>query len=227
MKRTRGVGRIVRRAGRAARLALRPIMLSALVLLLLAAGCEQNVAPNLRLQRERDAARDRARALRDQVEDLAAENRRLREQLGHVTTADGREIDLATLPTTAALEIGRHSGGLDEDGLPGHDVLVVYLHPVDAAGDTLKAAGQFSIRVFDLARPDGQTELYRLDVSAEQARTAFASGLLARHFAFRLPLDPAPTHEQLTLRAEFIETLTGRTFAAQQSLRVVPPPHKD
>ncbi|MBS3820485.1 MAG: hypothetical protein GVY16_04275 [Planctomycetes bacterium] len=193
-----------------------------IVLLLACLGCENAQPEHIRLRKELDLAEQRIEDLTRKVEqqtariDAQAEQIETLQQLGETRVEKCFAVE--------SLEIGRHSGGIDTDKQPGHDAVVVYLKPRDAQGATIKAAGSIRIQLFDLAADEGDRLVGQWAWDVDRAREHYASGMLANHYSFELPLKPRPAHPDLTIRAEFTDYLTGRTFDASKAFTVTLPP---
>ncbi|MFQ6048128.1 MAG: hypothetical protein ACE5K7_02060 [Phycisphaerae bacterium] len=116
------------------------------------------------------------------------------------------------------LEIDALSGGYDADGKGGDDGVEVYLRPVDQDGHAITAAGQIRVELYDLANPDGQHLVGRRSLDPDQARRAWFGRFWTHHYTVKCPwlAGKRPTHRQITIRATFIDYLTGRTLRAQR-----------
>jgi hypothetical protein len=162
------------------------------------------------------------RGLTKQVEALTAENA---DQKKRIQTLSGLgEKRMEKLCTVEKIEIDRRSGGLDTDKKPGHDVIKLFLLPKDASGDTIKAAGEIKIQLFDLAGPEGENLFAEYAYDAEQAAEHFTAGMFAYHYSFDLTWPNPPAHSDLTLRVTFTDYLTGKTHAAQKLVQLKLPP---
>lgn len=162
---------------------------------------------NAQLRRDLDACR----------KELAARETRIRTLLA---LGDRR---LQQLFTVAGIRLGRYTGGLDIDGEPGDEGVRVILRPVDATGSALKAAGDVTIELFDLAaEADRRIGRYRFGV--ETIGEHWSEALGSYHYSFDcLWQGPPPAHESLTIRVEFVDYLTGETFTTQRAVEVSPP----
>jgi len=198
-----------------------PCTFAALVLIT-GGGCLNESATIRALQLEVDALtqeRDRCtQALADR--DAVIESLRRRVDSGSPFS----DIDLDDLFTVDRIELVSQTGGADFDGRPGDDGVIVYVRPLDAHGDFLKASGQFTVQLLDLTQPGAPRALatcvYR---EREELAKAWYSGLLTNHFTFRCafpsPLHPPPPRE-VHVRVVMLDWLTGREFAASRTVQV-------
>ncbi|MGC1275676.1 MAG: hypothetical protein WBC44_18355 [Planctomycetaceae bacterium] len=111
------------------------------------------------------------------------------------------------------------TGGLDEDGRPGDDVLSVVLEPFDADEQTLKLPGDVTIELSDPAAAGDAESIGTWTYTAQDVRKAWHAGLLVTGFKFRLPLSVPPQHETLVLHAR-LATTDGRVFDATETVKV-------
>ncbi len=128
---------------------------------------------------------------------------------------------LEKLYYVTAVKLDRLTGGANYDDKPGHDGVTAYIQPVDQDGHVLKAAGDLRIELFDLANPDGQRRIgeYRLDV--DHAREAWHGRLMTNHYTVKCPWRTGPpAHDEITIRVEFADYLTGRTFRDQKVVKI-------
>ena len=161
------------------------------------------------IQRDNDQLRKDKAELSDQVETLRRLGPERLEKLFHV----------------ASIELGRHSGGVDLDGRPGHDAIKVYLDPLDRQGSVIKAAGEVTIRLFDLAAPAEKNLIGEYAWTGQELGKQWSGGFGVYHFSFVCPWKARPpVHDEITVRVEFVDYLTGRRFTAQQACKVLLPP---
>lgn len=160
-----------------------------------------------------------------EVETLRAEDARLREKLRQrdrqiLTLQALGEKRLEQLYTVKRIRLGASTCGGDTDGKQGDDAVKVVIEPIDQHGSVIKAAGRVSIRVFDLAAPEATNLLAESSHDPNTVTKHWVSGFMGGYFAFTCPLPAPPAHSELTVRVEFIEYLTGKTFTAQKVVKV-------
>jgi hypothetical protein len=135
--------------------------------------------------------------------------------------------DLRKIFYPEKLEIESLSGGYDSDGRPGDDGVVVYLKPIDSAGDVLKVAGEIRIQLYDLAAPPAGNFLGEYVFPVEKTREMWYGKLMTYHYAVKCPwLHGPPQNPELTIRATFIDYLTQRVMSAQSVGKVRLPPRR-
>jgi hypothetical protein len=186
------------------------------------AGCEPTV-PKAKFDQLNQTWLD---TLRDNRE-LTRSNQQLGETIGRqnqqiATLQHLGDKRLEKLYYVTDLELGRRSGGIDRDGQAGDDAVIVYLQPVDREGAVIKAAGDVTIQLYDLANPPAENLIGEYHWSVDELGQTWAGGFLgSSQFSLLCPWpDGPPAHGQITIRATFTDYLTGRTFTAQKTVTV-------
>jgi hypothetical protein len=162
---------------------------------------------------------------------LRKQNAELREKLadaerihaGDRATIESLQNQRGTLPTLPqnrleklftvhGLAIGRLTTA-DEKGLR------VYVNPTDEAGDAIKAAGTFTVDLFDLSIAQNN-RIGHWEFDAKQSRDAWLNAALIRSFVLECPWQTRPAHRDLTIRVTFKDELTQRIVTAQKEIHV-------
>jgi hypothetical protein len=120
------------------------------------------------------------------------------------------------------VSLGDYTGGVDTNGKAGDDAIKVYLLPMDQDGSILKAAGDVKIQLYDLAAAPADNLIGEYNFSVDQIGKYWSSGFLTYHYSFVCPWKQPPQHNQITVRVEFVEYLTGRHFTAQKVCSINP-----
>jgi len=194
----------------ASALAMSVLAASAVAVLASASGCEPprgGAMAQLKVENER---------LAEQIEQLKADLARREQQIqqrdlqiANLQRLGSKRLDLLYYPVR--VEIVWPTGGADYDGKAGDDGVTVYLRPIDQDGHAIKAAGEIRIELFDLAAPDGQRLIGRYVLDVEHAREAWYGRALTYHYTIQCPWRTGPpAHPEITVRATFIDYLTGR-----------------
>lgn len=167
--------------------------------------------------------------LRENSRALTEDNQKLRTQL-----AD-REKQIRTLQALGpkrleklyyvqSIRLGRYTSGVDLDDKPGDDAVKVLLEPMDQHADAIKAPGDALVQLYDLAEPPGKNLLGEYRWNVEQLAKTWAGGFLSYHYGLECPWKSTPPgHDEITVRVEFTEYLTGKKFTAQKVCKVNPP----
>jgi hypothetical protein len=122
----------------------------------------------------------------------------------------------ARLAPAEGIKFASLSGGYDQDGDGTHDGVVVYVQVYDADGDVLKAPGELTIRLFDLTNPAGPKLIRQCEWNSEQLRKIWSGRLMTDHFTARCPWPEGyQPPRQVTVQAQFLDYVTGKTFTQQ------------
>jgi len=188
------------------------------------AGCKDPARNGISPDGPSDAVK--IHKLTEQVEQLQATVRTQQAQIAKLQALGDKRM--ATLFHVNRIELGRHTGGLDTDGKPGDDAIVVYVQPIDQHGSILKCAGSVTVRIFDLAEEDETKTLIGTHRwTAEEIAKTWPAGFMGRHFRLLCPWQSAPPkHPTLTIRIAFTDYLTGKTHTAQKTCTVKVPAEK-
>ena len=115
------------------------------------------------------------------------------------------------------VKIHNYSALYDENKDGKLDTLIVRIQPVDNHGDTIKAAGNVEIELWNLNKPEGQAQIGKWQVGLEELKKTWNNTLVAN---YRLTFDISgkidKLVEPLTLKMIFTDYLTGKTFQGQK-----------
>lgn len=188
---------------------------------LLLAGCVNPA--EVRLREEVASLRESIRAKDNQLVAQRASIDELQRQLAVARSIS--EDDLKKLYWPKELVIDKLTAGADYDGQPGDDGVTVYLRPVDQYGDTIKIPGDLIIQLFDLAAPPDRMLLGEYRVPVDKLGGLWHGRLLTGHFTIKCPWAKGPPeHNELTVRAVFVDYLTKRVVSSQTTCPVKLPP---
>ena len=181
---------------------------------LLFVGCVQpkteDPAIQLRLCREENTK------LKSDIRDMQMELLARQKQIQTLQGLGEKRMELLFCVTD--IELGKYTAGADLDDKPGQDGIRVYLTPIDRDGHAIKSAGEVKIQLFDLAAKENLVAEY--DFPVEKISERWAAGFMTFHYRFDCPWATPPEHNEIIVRAEFTDYLTGKTFTAQTVCKV-------
>lgn len=126
--------------------------------------------------------------------------------------------DAPTYPVKE-ITLGRGTGGVDEDNLPGDESLMVVLVPKDDDGTAVKVPGKVWITALEIA-PDGlKAPLSRWEVTPEQLRRTWKTGLLGSGYNIPLQWERPPCHNRVRIVVRF-QTLDRKEFETDKDITV-------
>ncbi|HEY3789910.1 MAG TPA: hypothetical protein VGL71_13710 [Urbifossiella sp.] len=136
---------------------------------------------------------------------------------GAVPVSQGSPVGCSLREITLA----RGTGGVDDDAIPGDEYLMVVIVPTDEDRSAVKAAGRVSIAAWEYG-PDGLKRLIGTwEVSAEQLRSTWKSGLLATGYFVPLQWQQFPTTSKVRVAVRLTAT-DGRLYEADRDISVRP-----
>jgi hypothetical protein len=119
------------------------------------------------------------------------------------------------------IQLGRGTGGLDENCVPGDIGIQVVVVPRDVDGSPIKAPGTLTVSAVEI-NPEGlKTPLSTWEISALQLRRSWKSGLFSTGYFVALPWQKLPTTEKLRIVATF-HPLDGGAFEAERDIVIHP-----
>ncbi len=191
----------------------RPAWLWAVLVAVALAGCGREVSYEDLTKRLETARKDNVQ-LGERVNRLTADVKSRDEHIVRLQGLGPKRLDL--LFAVASVKLGR-SSGVDLDEKPGDDGVRVYLKCIDRDGHSLKAAGDVTIQLFDLADDAKDPLVARYEFPVAEAVKHYSGGLMMNQYRFDCPWKSAPPKRpELTLRVTFTEYLTGKSHTAQK-----------
>lgn len=178
------------------------------------AGCRNEVQTSLWEQIE--TLSEEKTELSLEVERLQRENKTLAEQVSTLTALD-KDVRTAGLSVPEKIRIGRHSGLYNKTQGETPDSLVVYVEPMDAAQDIIKAAGRVQVELWNLIAAPERAKLATWNVEADALTMLWGRGLLGAYYRLTFPLQGVlkGDEKELTLTVRFTDYLTGKTLTDQ------------
>jgi hypothetical protein len=126
--------------------------------------------------------------------------------------------------TLKEITLGRLTGGYNEHDFPGDEALQVILEPRDPDGQSIKAPGQLTVTALMISSEGLKTPLSTWQITPDQLRRTWRSGLLSTGYFVVLPWKIWPTTSRMRVIAQF--TLAdGRVFEAEKDVTIRLPPN--
>ena len=159
-------------------------------------------------------------ALREQNEKLQSENKQLKEQVKTLSSLDS-EVRLEAFAAIKKVKIGKRSGFFDKDGDGVKEKLIVYVRPSDDTGDTVKIPGTITVQLWNLNNESDEAMLAGWKLGPEEIKTLWASTFMTHYY--RLTFDVAEItaglEQELTVKVQFVDYITGRILTAQRVIQ--------
>lgn len=168
---------------------------------------------------EIDRLRQQNQTLTDRLATAEQQTQQLKKQvqaLSAVTDATQPE-DIYDLQK---IKIWRYTNLYDKDEDGKMESLIVYLQPVDADGDVIKAAGYAEVQLWDLSRDEAQALLGTWKVGSDEIKKEWYATVLASNY--RLIFDISKLIDKyekpLTVKVTFTDLLSGKILTEQRAI---------
>lgn len=201
---------------RAPRPAGRGLAVALVAVLLLLAGCK----PNKRYDLIEAELRTREREL--------AEARLALEQARNLNRAYVQQAPSAVPPPAAGgtaavvvreVVLGRGTGGVDDDGRPGDEGLLVVVVPRDEDGTPVKVPGYLQVAAWEIAPTGVKTPIGYWTIPPDRLRPTWRNGLVSTGFFVPLSWQTYPGSEKVRVAVR-LTTPDGQVFEADRDIRV-------
>jgi len=188
-----------------------------LPLIFLSTGCRSNTG---KLETE---LRSRDRLYREALEEqlrIESHNLNLRREIDALRQAPkpGPEQPVTTFGVKRIV-LGRATGGVDQDNVPGEEMLQVVVEPRDSEDHAFKAAGTLQIYALEVTPQGIKTPLCMWDIPHEKLQANWKAGLLSTGYTLTLPWKTLPVFENIRVVVRFV-TPDQRAFEADRDFKV-------
>jgi hypothetical protein len=161
------------------------------------------------------------RAERDQLRLLAQAYQRQLQSPGPACPPDG--VAPAPALPLRDISLGTGTGGVDDDRRPGDESLLVVVVPHDPDGAAVKVPARLTVFAYEVTPEGLKVPIGRWEVSPDQLRRTWRSGLLSSGYFVPLQWDRPPSTSRLRVVAR-LTTLDGREYEADKDVTVHPLP---
>ncbi len=184
--------------------------------LIFISGCDSAAENKPTLSQQVEQLTQKNSQLQSQLKEADYENKQLKRQIETLSMLPGSKR-AENLYQIKQLKIGRFTNIYEDQNSTGQKSernLMVYVEPIDETGDTIKAAGEVEVQLWDLSKKGNENKLAQWQVGANELKRLWLRGLLSA--SYRLSFDVSAIIEQfdkpLTLRVSFTDYLSGTTF---------------
>jgi hypothetical protein len=163
----------------------------------------------------------RIKNLKDQVLLLEAENQALKRQL---ETADNRPIEIGVKEfyRLQRIRLTRYTGFYDKDKDGSKEKLIVYVQPVDKAGDVVKASGTVDVQLWDLSADPNRALLGAWHVDPQDLHKMWFATLVTINYRMMFDRPHGISWDRpLTVKVVFTDDLTGQVFTEQTVIKPI------
>ncbi|MHC4718980.1 MAG: hypothetical protein ACYSYT_00715 [Planctomycetota bacterium] len=178
-------------------------------------GCETGGGKESAAEQIRTLREEKTELLR-QIEEAAAKNEQLKGQI-EVLAGLPAEVRAEDLYEVQQVKITRYTNLYDRDDDGKYEKLIVYIQPIDAEGDIVKATGAVDVQLDDW---EGR-KLGRWHVGADELKELWFATILIINYrlTFDLPETIDDFEDPLTVKVAFTDYLTGKVFKEQKEIK--------
>jgi hypothetical protein len=181
-------------------------------------GCQRSDLVEAELRtREREL-----REIKDELNRAACANEALVRELQAVRQGASAKLtpELASQTyTLKQINLGRGTGGYDDDHYPGDEGLQIVLEPKDCDGHTIKAPGALHVEAQEINAEGLKIPISAWDVAPEQLRRTWRNGFISTGYFVVLPWQNWPSSEKVRVTARFL-LADGRLFEADKDITI-------
>jgi outer membrane murein-binding lipoprotein Lpp len=120
------------------------------------------------------------------------------------------------------IAIGRGTGGVDEDGVPGDEGLLVVVVPRDEDGSAVKVPARALVAAWEITPAGLKNPIGSWEITSDRLRGTWRSGLVSTGYFIALPWQTLPSTDRVRVAVRLVTT-DGRTYEADRDVSVRPP----
>jgi seryl-tRNA synthetase len=184
---------------------------------LFAAGCEE--ARMLTPEQQILALKRENRQLQDQLQQAKLEDEQLKKQVQGIS---GLPQDrLSSLYDLKKIKLTRYTNIYDEDKDGKKKMLIVYIQPIDAEDNKVKAGGAVDVQLWDLSKESDKSLLAKWHVGPAELKKLWFDAVLTSNYRLAFDVnDIAKNFDRpLTVKVTFTDYLSGKVFEEQKVIK--------
>jgi hypothetical protein len=207
-------------------------MICALVacVLMAVSGCEGPGKNKVDVLQQIEQLKGQNAQLQIRLEEAYNESKQLKKQIALLQGLPP-ERKTEAIYNLRAVKIGNYTNLYDEDANGTSDSakaapdkkekLIVYLEPIDETGDSIKAAGEADVQLWDLNKKGGDALLAQWKVKADELKKSWLHSFFSSSYriSFNVSTVIQKFENELTVRVTFTDYLSGRTFTDQKAIK--------
>jgi hypothetical protein len=191
-----------------------------LIIFLSLVGCRSNKHYDGIEAELRTRNRELAEAQKE-LERTRAINRAYEQSRGAIPGAEPIPLVPGAGCSIREIALGRGTGGVDDDAIPGDEYLMVVIIPTDEDKSPIKVPARAAIGAWEFG-PDGlKRGIGMWEIAPEQLRSTWKSGLLATGYFVPLQWQNYPTTARVRVAVR-LTTVDGRMYEADRDISVRP-----
>jgi hypothetical protein len=193
------------------------LLLCSCALAYVTGGCEKTNTKEPVLTKQVYLLEQEKTQLIRQVGKSEAEKEQLKKQIQVLSDLESQLEDIYNLQR---IKIAKYTNIYDEDKNGKAESLIVYVQPLDANGDVIKAGGAVDVQLWDLNKAGGEALLGQWRVEPDELKKHWVAFLVIN---YRLKFDVTNIvdkfEEPLTVKVTFTDYLSGKVFKEQKVIK--------
>ncbi len=179
------------------------------------AGCRNAQLDKAQLQITKLQAQNTT--LSDQVALLEKENTQLTKQI-QTLRSFGTTFDYKDIYDLQRINITNYTNIYDSNNDGKKETLIVYIQPIDATNDAIKAAGFMEVQLWDLDKPAEQALLKQWKIEPDELKKHWINALLGTNYRLNFSIEGIVSNydHALTVKVKFTDYLSGKQFEEQK-----------
>jgi hypothetical protein len=182
---------------------------------MLSSGCKPNKRYDL-LEAELRTRERELESTRVQLEQAKNLNRAYVQQSSNATPP---APNTPTYIPVKEISLARGTGGVDDDGVPGDEGLIVVVVPKDEDGAAVKVPARLDIAAWEITSAGLKNPIGNWSVPAEKVRPTWRGGFISTGYFVAVPWQTYPSTERVRIAVR-LTTLDGRAFETDKDISV-------
>jgi hypothetical protein len=151
------------------------------------------------------------------MRELEAQNKQLKQQVETLGSLD-KNIRLENLYDIQSISIIGSTGiYTKEKGQKPR--LMVYFSPIDKIGDSIKAAGNVEVQLWNIANSANEAMIHKWDVGPGELNRNWGNALMNSFYRLELDLpENMPKKGDFVVRVSFTDYLSGKVITARRTI---------
>ncbi len=117
------------------------------------------------------------------------------------------------------VSLARGTGGVDDDGAPGDEGLMVVIVPKDEDGSAVKVPARALVAAWEITPAGLKNPIGSWEIPSDKLRRTWKSGLISTGYFVAVPWQTLPSNDRVRIAVRLITT-DGRAFEADRDVTV-------
>jgi hypothetical protein len=180
-------------------------------------GCEE--ARMLPPEQQVRVLRQENRQLQDQLQQAKLEDEQLKKQVQVISGLPKDRFD--SLYDLKEVKLTRYTNIYDKDKDGRKKMLIVYIQPLDAEDNKIKAGGAVDVQLWDLSKESDKAMLAKWHVEPNELKKLWFDTVLTSNYRLAFDVNDIVKSfdKPLTVKVTFTDYLSGKVFEEQKVIK--------